>query len=252
MQKLQGDLSIFAKFNFERKPVGVKFLLGKPQGIEQLDKKLALCEMFIEAQDKGPFYAAQENFECVVGPLILGMKDPDPIFESGQIGPKLGVFDDARANRRIYDQISTLSKDSVNYVAFAPFDALTFDPDLLIVTAGAGQAEIILRALSYTSGEVWQGKGTTVIGCSWLYIYPYVSGKLNMMLTGLYHGMKARQIFPEGLILLSIPHDHIKGIVDNLQQMEWELPQYVQGKEAHIKRMKGIAQGLAKELEGQI
>ena len=52
--------------------------------------------------------------------------------------------------------------------------------------------------------------------------------------------------------MLSIPHDHIKGIVDNLQQMEWELPQYVQGKEAHIKRMKGIAQGLAKELEGQI
>lgn len=249
MKEGQIDLTIFEKFNFKRKPVGVKYLLGKPDGIKQLNKKLALCEMFKEAQDEGAFYAAQDNFECVVGPLILGMKDPDPIFESGQVGPKLGVFDDARANRRIYQQISTLAKDSVNYVAFAPFDALSFAPDILIVTADAGQAEIILRAMSYTNGEMWRGKGTTVIGCSWLYIHPYVSGELNIMITGLYHGMKARQIFPEGLILLSIPYDLLPGIISNLQRMEWELPQYLTGKEAHIKRMKKIAQGLAQELK---
>ncbi|MGI6318324.1 MAG: DUF169 domain-containing protein [Firmicutes bacterium] len=249
MKKLLIDLSIFDKFNFERKPVGVKYLLGKPDGFKQLNKKLALCEMFKEAQDEGPFYAAQEDFECVVGPLILGMKDPDPIFKSGQIGAKLGVFDDARANRRIYDQISTLAKNSVNYVAFAPYDQLSFAPDILIVTANVGDAEIILRASSYTSGEMWKSKGTTVIGCSWLYIHPYVSGELNMMITGLYHGMKARQIFPEGLILLSIPFDLLPGIVNNLQQMEWKLPQFTTGKEAHIKRMKKIAQDLAQELK---
>lgn len=249
MQKPQTDLSIFEKFNFDRKPVGVKYLLGKPDGIEQLDKKLAFCEMFIEAQDKEPFYAAQENFECVVGPLILGMKDPDPIFESGQVGPKLGVFDDARANRRIYKQISTLARDTVKYVAFAPFDKLSFDPDLLIVTANTGQAEIILRAVSYRSGEVWQGKSTTVIGCSWLYLHPYVNEELNIMITGLYHGMKARQIVPEGLILLSIPFNILPVIVNNLQQMEWDLPQFVQGKEAHIQRMKKIAQNLKEELK---
>jgi uncharacterized protein (DUF169 family) len=250
MKKEQIDLSIFKRFNFNRKPVGVKYLLGKPDGIKQLNKKLAFCEMFKEAQDEGAFYAAQDDFECVVGPLILGMKDPDPIFESGQVGPKLGVFDDARANRRIYQQISTLAKDSVNYVAFAPFDALPFDPDILIVTAETpSQAEIILRAMSYKTGDMWTSKGTTVLGCSWLYIHPYVSGELNMMITGLYHGMKARQAFPEGLILLSIPYDLLPGIVSNLQQMEWELPQFVTGKEAHIERMKKIAQELAQELK---
>ena len=63
-----------------------------------------------------------------------------------------------------------------------------------------------------------------------------------MMITGLYHGMKARQLFPEGLILLSIPFDLLPGIVNNLQQMEWKLPQFTTGKEAHIKIMKKIAQ----------
>ena len=246
---MQSDLSIFEKFNFEKKPVGVKFLLAKPEGIEQLDKKLAFCEMFKEAQEGNPFYAVQENFECSVGPLLLGMKKPDPIFESGQIGPKLGVFSDARANRRIYQQISILAKGSVNYVAFASLNKLSFDPDLLIITATAGQAEVILRALSYTSGEMWHSKGTPVIGCAWLYIHPYLSGELNFMITGLYHGMKARQLFPEGLILLSIPYDRLPSIVNNLKEMEWALPQFVQGKEAHLERMKKIAQDLARELE---
>jgi len=242
------DLSIFEKFKFDFKPVGIKFLLKKPDGFEALDKKLALCEMLKEAQQSSPFYAEKESFECAVGPLLLGMIEPNPIFESGQIGAKLGVFDDARANRRIYKHIPILNRNSVNYVAFASLDKLSFEPDVFIVTANASQAEIILRALSYTTGEVWHSRGTIVIGCAWLYIHPYVSGEVNTMITGLYHGMKARQVFPEGLLLISIPFDRLPGLVENLQRMEWVLPQYLNGKDAHIKNMQNIVKELAKEL----
>jgi hypothetical protein len=48
------DYSIFDKFKFERKPVGVKYSLAKPKGIKPLDKSLALCEMFKEAQTSPP------------------------------------------------------------------------------------------------------------------------------------------------------------------------------------------------------
>ena len=98
---------------------------------------------------------------------------------------------------------------------------------------------------------MWNGKGTTVIGCAWLYVHPYVSGELNMMITGLYHGMKARQTFPDGLILLSIPYDLLPMTLENLQLMEWVLPQFINGKEAHIKNMKKIAQDVAQELTEQ-
>jgi len=194
LEKVQTDLSILHKFKFERQPVGVKFLLKKPNGIDQLNKNLALCEMLKEAQDARPFYATIESFECMVGPMLLGMKEPNPIFESGQIGPKLGIVDDARANRRFYQHIPFLARNSVNYVAFAPLDKLSFDPDVLIVTGNPSQVEILLRAMSYTTGEMWHSKGTTVIGCAWLYIHPYVSGELNTMITGLYHGMNIRHI----------------------------------------------------------
>jgi uncharacterized protein (DUF169 family) len=57
MSSRQRDYSIFDKFNFERKPVGITYSLRKPEGIEQLDKSVALCELSEEAQTSNPFYA---------------------------------------------------------------------------------------------------------------------------------------------------------------------------------------------------
>ena len=70
------DYSIFNKFNFERKPVGVKFLFFRPKGMEQLamDKNLSFCEMLAETQQtKTPFYFSKENNETCVGKILLGM-----------------------------------------------------------------------------------------------------------------------------------------------------------------------------------
>ena len=223
MQMTPKDYSIFNKFNFERSPVGVKFLLHKPDGIGQLDKELALCEMFKEAQGRNPFYATKENFACL-GSLVLGMKEPEPIFVSGEVGAKEGIYKEARANKRIYQYIPKLPKDTVRYVAFSPLDQLSFDPDVFIITANVSQAEIILRAVSYTTGKMLTTKSTPVIMCSWLFAYPYASGELNYTVTGLGSGMKARKVLPEGLMLISVPYDLLPMLTENLQDMQWVLP----------------------------
>jgi uncharacterized protein (DUF169 family) len=246
MSTIQKDLSVFKKFNFERPPVGVKFLLNKPKGIKKLDKKLALCEMLPEAQKGEAFYATAEDFECV-GPLVLGMAEPDAVFESGMVGPRLGLYKEARANRRVYPPVPTLAKGSVRYIVFAPLDKLTFDPDVLVCTATSDQAEILLRAYAYTSGKMWQAKGTTVIGCAWLFIHPFVSGELNFTVSGLGSGMKARQVMPGGLVLLSFPYDLLPMMVENLQDMEWVLPDYLAGRDAHNKMFQEVIEALIKE-----
>jgi len=246
MSTIQKDLSIFKKFNFERPPVGVKFLLNKPKGIKKLDKKLALCEMLPEAQKGEAFYATAEDFECV-GPLVLGMVEPDAVFESGMVGPRLGLYKEARANRRVYPPVPTLAKGSVRYIVFAPLDKLTFDPDVLVCTATSDQAEILLRAYAYTSGKMWQAKGTTVIGCAWLFIHPFVSGELNFTVSGLGAGMKSRQVMPGGLVLLSLPYDLLPMMVENLQDMEWVLPDYLAGRDAHNKMFQEVIEALIKE-----
>jgi uncharacterized protein (DUF169 family) len=246
MSSIQQDLAIFKKFNFDRPPVGVKFLPNKPDGIEKLDKILDFCEMLPEAQEGNAFYVTKDNFTCV-GPLLLGMIEHEPIFESGQVGPKLEVLKDVRANQRIYHIIPKLQRGAVNYVAFAPLDKLTFEPDVLIVTANVSQAEILLRALSYSSGRMWSARGTPVIGCAWLFLYPYVSGELNFTVTGFGFGMKSRRLWPEGLILMSIPYDLLTGMINNLQDMKWVPHSYTIGREGHKKKVKGIVEALKQE-----
>jgi len=246
MSPIPEELSILEKFNFERKPVGVKFLSTRPRGLKKPDKLLDFCEMLVEAQQGNAFYVTKDDFTCI-GPLLLGMIAEDPIFESGQVGPKLGVFKDPRANRRIYQYLPRLAKNTVKYVAFAPLDKLTFEPDLLIILASVTQAEIFIRAKSYTTGEMWSARGTAAAGCAWLYIYPLLSGEMNITVTGFGFGMRSRRLFPEGRILLSIPWDKLPQILKSLEEMEWVPESYTLGAEGHKKKVKEIVEELKKE-----
>jgi uncharacterized protein (DUF169 family) len=246
MSKYPQEYAILEKFDFERQPVGVKFSPVRPKGLKKLDKPLDFCEMLVEAQNGRAFYVTKDDFTCI-GAMLLGMVDLDPNFESGLVGPKLGAFKDDRANRRIYQHIPRLAKNSINYVAFAPLDKMDFVPDLLIILASVSQGEIFNRARSYTTGEEWTARGTTVAGCSWLYIYPYISGNINFTVTGFGFGMKARRLFPEGRILLTIPWDRLPEILKNLSEMEWSPESYSLGPEGHKKKMQRIREELAKK-----
>ncbi len=238
MRKLQTDLSIYKKFDFKYPPVGVKFLETKPEGIEQLDKQLSFCEMLKEAQQRGkPFYFSKENESCL-GSAVLGMEDLPVFAEAGQIGIKLEIFQEPRANSSLYQQLPTLPRGIVNYVALATLDKLTFEPDVLILTASTSQAEIVLRAMCYSTGVIRESKTTGVLGCAWLYVYPYRSGKVNYTPTGLAFGMRSKEVFEEGWILISIPYHWLPTITQNLKEMKWVLPSYTEGREKFLEREK--------------
>jgi len=226
-------LEIFNKLGLERKPVAVKFSYSKPEGFEKLDIKCRFCELVGLAQknDK-PFYIDKENDVCY-GKKVLGMEDIPPFAESGQIGPELKIFQEPRANARLYYYVPRLRPGTVNYVIFSPIDKLSFDPDLLIITANVSQAEIILRAMSYSTGEPWVSKHSFVLGCAWLFVYPFISGKVNYVVSGLTFGSKILKEPPEGYIIISIPYDWIPVIIRNLQEMTWFLPSY-EGKEKSL------------------
>ncbi len=249
MQPLTQDLSIFNKLDFERPPVGVKFLPTRPEGIEQLDKALSFCEMIKEAQERGtPFYFAKENETCF-GKALLGMEDLPSYAEGGQVGIRLEIFQEARANSNLYQHLMLLPKGIVNYVAYATLDKLAFEPDLLILMASTSQAEIVLRAMCYTTGEIRESRTTGVLGCAWIYNYPYRSGKVNYTVTGLAFGMKAKEVFPEGWILISIPYNWIPIIAHNLKEMKWVLPSYTEGRERFLIRERANIEELAREAE---
>ncbi len=247
MKPLQTDLSILSQFNFENPPIGIKYLFFKPEGIEPLDKKMAICEMIKEAQKREtPFYMTKENEDCF-GAVTLGMTETPPFAEAGQIGYELGIFKEARANSRIYNYLPKLHKGIVNYVVFAKLGKITFEPDLLILTATVKQAEILFRALDHFSGGPRESKTTGVFGCAWLFTYPYQTGKVNYTVTGLHFGSKAKQVFQEGYILICVPFDWIGILVQGLKEITWELPAYKQGAKEFKEWEKKMLERLAKD-----
>ena len=133
----------------------------------------------------------------------------------------MGVFGDERAAARLYHYIPRLAKGEVNYVAFSPYNQLISDPDVLIFLADPDQAEILLRAMSYRTGRMWQSRYSSAIGCAWLFIHPYLNGEINFISTGLGFGMKRRKLFPEGMQLISIPFDQLPSMLGTLSEMPW-------------------------------
>jgi uncharacterized protein (DUF169 family) len=218
--------AILDKLDFEVPPVGVKFLAKQPDKTERLDEKMALCEMLKKAQEGASFFADAQNHTCEAGLYVLGQADISAPFASGGFGAGLKIFEAPRSASRLYLHIPTIGKGIVNYVAFSPLDKLQFEPDLLILLANTQQTEIILRAMSYRSGNIWTSKFSAAIGCAWTYSYPFLTGELNYFVTGLGHGMKRRKLFPEGRQIISIPFDLLPSLLQTLQEMPWVLPAY--------------------------
>jgi uncharacterized protein (DUF169 family) len=244
------DYSIFKKFGFERQPVGINFALKEPQGIRQLDKQLGVCEMFKEAQTSEPFYASVDNVQC--GSQVMGMAGFPPVMASGQLGSEFSMFKTPAANRRVYDYVPVMPRDTVKYIIHSSLDKLTSDPDVLIITATAPQAEIFLRASSYSDGRMWNAKGSTCLACSWFYAYPYLTGQLNYGISGLGFSMKAREVLPSGLVIISIPGEMLPMMIANLQEIEWEPEWFRLGRDGFVQAVQDLEARIAKEFPPEL
>ncbi|MFC1893758.1 DUF169 domain-containing protein, partial [Chloroflexota bacterium] len=207
-------------------PVGVKFLVKQPDAVDRLGQNMAFCEMLKWAQEGNAFYADAENHTCGAGPYVLGQADAAEPYVGGEFGAGLKIFEEPRTASRLYNYIPKIGSGVVNYVVFSPLSKLNFEPDVLVLLANTNQTEILLRAMSYRTGQMWMSKFSGAIGCAWILVYPYLTGELNYVITGLGHGMKRRKLFPEGRQLISIPFDLLPSLLQTLQDMPWVLPAF--------------------------
>ena len=220
----------------ETDPVGVKYSTKAPVGVERLDGAKRLCEMLKYAQEGNAFYAGPENHLCGAGLYSLG-KDLPLVYTSGEYGVGLEFFDSPRSASRLYDHIPRLeARRGIEYVTLSPLEKTVHDPDLLILLVNEAQAEVLLRAMSYSTGEIWTSKSTGVIGCAWLFVYPYLTGELNFTPI-LSLGMRALRVFPPGRHLISIPFDVLPGMLQSLRKMPLTLPALKPGGDEFRKKL---------------
>jgi uncharacterized protein (DUF169 family) len=237
MKPLSFDLSIWKELELDSAPIGVKFLFDErpEEDIRQLEElnKYTLCEMIKVAQHSPEaFYIRSENESCA-GKMILGMEELPPPAAAGVLGYKMGIFNDPRANARLDIDLPRFAAGTVNSVVFAPLEKIAFDPDMLFVLAEPTKAEIVLRAMTWSTGERYETHAQHICACAWLFAYPMQSGKVNFITTGLSYGMKTFEVFPPGLILLCIPYQWIKTITENLAEIDFVLKPYTMGREVY-------------------
>ena len=249
MSKLRYDYSILKKLDLDLPPLGVKFSFFRPEDVPELEKdaSCSLCELMKKCQaENRPFYFSYKHSETCVGKVILGMEQMAPVGKSGQIGPRLGVFDDSRANEHVYQQVPKMESGVVNYVSFSPADQLTFEPDVLVISAKAPVAEIILRAYTYSTGNGYKSFCTPVMGCSWMLVQPYMSSEVSFIVPALVHGPHGRELWPSDNLVVSIPHQWIPVVLDNLRHMDFELSGH-ESKQAYYSEFSGILADLAEQ-----
>jgi uncharacterized protein (DUF169 family) len=234
------DFDILKKFQFKYPPLGFKFFNAESDleglGLEKLDKRIAWCQMLLEAQSGKSFYATAENQFCEPGIFLTGHGELPSIASGGRIGPAFEIYSDERTNRRVYNHIYRLEPGSIFCTAFAPIDQLTFDLDLLILTCDQmDQTERVLRAVQYDTGDPIVSKMTYVMGCNWMFNYPFVTGNINYLTTGICYGMKMYKLYPPGMQIVSIPRHHIDRVMRNMNEMVWTIPGHTDQKEEFYK-----------------
>ena len=208
-------------------PVAVKFYAVKPENFglkyKHTDKRMSLCQFVSYAQKThSSFYIDKTNEDCM-GRTVLGMVQEPPLGASGQAGFDFGVFRNQDATSRLYYNIPIAIRDTINYVIFSPIDQCEFNPDVVVFVGDSDMADIVMRATSYISGDLWESKSSSVLSCAWTYMYTWLSGKVNHCQTGMHHGMGRRKVYPKGLHIVSVPYQKLDEVCLALRQMDWQL-----------------------------
>lgn len=209
----------FEKLNLDIPAIAIKYCAMKPENVDQAEEKLAFCQYIKVAQDTGKqFYITKEHDECY-GKMVLGMIPKPPVTASGQAGYDFEVYRSPTACQQLYQKLPILEPNTVRYVLFSPVSVCDFDPDLIMVVADTAKADIVMRATSYISGDLWESKSSPVISCAWMYAYTVISGKVNFITTGMYHGLRRRKAYPSGLKMIAIPFQKIEEVITALEEM---------------------------------
>jgi len=249
------DSELLSKLTVSYPVIAIKFCLEKPADAEYYEgDKLAFCQYLKYAQDTGKHFCIDSKCDACYGKLSLGMEEIQPVTASGEAGKDFGCFDTQMPNRLLYNNLPMLPKGTIRYVEYAPAVTCQFKPDLLFFVVTTEEADVIMRATSYFSGDLWESKSSAVMSCTWMYAYPLVSKKVNHITTGLYHGLKRRKAYPAGLRMISIPFNKFPEFFRALDEMDWTLIAFREDEESKAQLAKCIQhwQDMAAEIGSHV
>ena len=220
----QQQRELLARLHLKYPAIAIKMRFETPpHSPRYAGERLAFCQYVKHAQTSGTRFYITAGDDACYGKLAMGMIQIPPVTGSGQAGYDFGCYKSPLPNQQLYQKLPRLVAGTVRYVEFCPAEHCDFDPALLLFVADFPQSDIIMRATSYISGDLWESKSSPVLSCAWMYAYPLISGKPNHITTGFYHGLKRRGAYPSGLRMIAIPFGKLPEFFAALAEMDWTL-----------------------------
>lgn len=96
--------------------------------------------------------------------------------------------------------------------------------------------------------ETCVGKILLGMGCAWLMIHPFQTGKINFVLPAFVHGLHGRELFEPETVLIGIPHQWIPTVIGNMEEMTLELEGH-ESRAAYYSEFEGILADLGQRAQ---
>jgi uncharacterized protein (DUF169 family) len=198
-------------------PIAISFSTEPPEGVEQLEGRMRLCQMLDKVRFEGvSFYTNAENHGCDGGAYSCGLIQPSERLKTGEFLAKdLGLFGSTRAARRFIGSIPRIESGTVKVVTFSPLEKTTFEPDLVVLICTAKQGMEIAEAVAYESGKHTRGLTGPPI-CSAVVAYPVLTGEVVYSLGDM--GARRSMNVRDEDIFVGIPAELLPSIVENLRK----------------------------------
>jgi len=207
--------------NLEKEPVAIAWSVKEPEDIPREKEKSRFCEKIDKALEGEVFYSTAEEEECFGGARYSGMKDPKEFPKNMRTGAFLvamGIHDSIQSVQRSWQKNMAIEPGIFSSILFAPLSKAKFTPDVIVIICNGKQAMELLHANAYDSISDALGADVGPI-CSTMGARPYLTGQVTYGFADVGSRRHMKNLKDED-VMVSIPYQHAKRIIHNLEEMK--------------------------------
>ena len=139
--------------------VGIRFFKSRAEAEGMLKvlrrprKRLTICQIINTARLYGWTWTVfQEDADCLLGTSVLGLREVDESFQSGEIFTKLGYVTNKNAAKTFADSVPKIIERNEGFVV-GPLENLEIEPDMVIIYGNGAQMMRVINGAVYATGE---------------------------------------------------------------------------------------------------
>ena len=157
---------------------------------------------------------AQEDMACPLSIPIFGFcEDPDFVTRGEIIHPDFTLTIEAGARTQSMQPKAPVG--SIGSILLGPLNRVDFDPDLVLVYGSPAQIIRLVQGALYHEGGAIESKFSGRCACSQEFIYPYLSGKCNVIIPA--QGERLFAMTADDEMVFSIPGSQLATVLEGLE-----------------------------------